>query len=147
MGLFSWGPPLFGMTQISGKPRVLLVDDESDITNVFKRAFESRGYEADVFNDPVKAAYHFKPDYYDACILDIRMPGKNGFELARDIWRLDNKAQVCFLTAFTIYQDEAKKLFRNLHSHCFLTKPMFPSALVDHVAKHLVIAGVTSQVP
>jgi DNA-binding response OmpR family regulator len=97
----------------------------------------------DVFNDPVKAAYHFKPDYYDACILDIRMPNKTGFDLARDIWRLDRRAQVCFFTAFVIYENEAKKLFKNLHSHCFLTKPMLPSALVEHVEKHLVQASLT----
>jgi DNA-binding response OmpR family regulator len=98
----------------------------------------------EVFTDPVKAAYHFKPEYYDACVLDIRMPEKNGFELARDIWRLDSKAQVCFLTAFTIYEDEAKKVLKNLKSHCFLTKPIFPSALVDHIEKHLVRASMTS---
>ncbi len=135
------------MTRTNDRPRVLLVDDEPDITNVCRRAFEARGYEVDVFNDPIKAVYHFKPGYYDACILDIRMPGKNGFELARDIWRLDDKAQVCFLTAFTIYEDEAKKLFKNFKTRCFLAKPMFPSAIVDHVEKHLVNASMTSQVP
>lgn len=136
------------MTHANGKPRVLLVDDEPDITNVCRRIFEARGYEVDVFNDPVKAAYLFKPGYYDACILDIRMPEKTGFELARDIWRLDDKARICFLTAFTIYEAEAKKIFKSLKAHCFLTKPMYPSALVDHVEKHLLNANMASpQVP
>lgn len=135
------------MTRINGKPRVLLVDDEPDITNVCRRAFEARGYEVDIFNDPVKAGYHFKPEFYDACVLDIRMPEKTGFELARDIWRLDEKAQVCFLTAFVIYEAEAKKMFKSLKTHCFLTKPMFPSALVDHVEKHLVKESISPQVP
>lgn len=71
------------------------------------------------------------------------MPEKTGFDLARDIWQLDEKAQVCFLSAFEIYEDEAKKIFKSLKTHCFVKKPILPSALIAHVEKHFVKAIVT----
>lgn len=125
------------MTPAGRKPRVLLVDDEQDITTPLSRALEVHGCEVETFNDPVTAAHHFMPNYYDNCVLDIRMPQKTGIELARDIWRLDEKAQVCFLTSFISYEDEARRLFKHLNSPCFLRKPLTPSALVAHVENHI----------
>ena len=117
--------------------KILLVDDEPDITGILKLGLEKAGYQVDTYNDPVQASAHFKPDYYNLIILDIRMPVMNGFQLAREIWAKDPNAQVCFLSSFEIYQEEAKKVFANLKSDCFIKKPILPSALAEHIAKHV----------
>ena len=122
------------------KRRVLLVDDENDILLVFKKALEARGYLVDIFSEPRNALINFKTDYYDAIILDVRMPHINGFDLARALWQKQPTAKICLMTAFEIYEDEAKKVFKDLKTHCFLKKPLTPRALMEHIERHLVNA-------
>ena len=68
------------------------------------------------------------------------MPAMTGFELAKKIWMQDPKARICFLSAFEIYEHEAKKVFDNFKSHCFIKKPLTPKELVLHIKKHFVSA-------
>ncbi len=113
------------------------MDDESDNTTVLKMGLKNFGFDVDAYNVPAHALAEYKPGYYDMLVLDIRMPGMNGFELARAIWQQDTNAQICFLTAFEIYENEAKKVFKDLNTRCFLKKPIAPSALADHLRMHL----------
>jgi DNA-binding NtrC family response regulator len=106
------------------KGRILVVDDERDITSVIKRGLENAGYTVDTFNDPEQALTHFKKDYYNMLIFDIRMPKINGFQLYREIRKKDGKAKVCFMTAFEIYRKEFEKVFPDYDVKCFLTKPL-----------------------
>jgi two-component system response regulator ResD len=61
------------------------VDDEKDITFMFRSGLERNGFTVEVFNDPLEALSHFKPEYYDLLLLEVRMPGMSGFELCREI--------------------------------------------------------------
>jgi DNA-binding response OmpR family regulator len=61
--------------------RVMIVDDEQDITAIFKIGLEKNQFIVTTFNDPFEALSKFKPLLYDLLILDIRMPGMNGFQL------------------------------------------------------------------
>jgi CheY-like chemotaxis protein len=117
-------------------PKVLLVDDELDITLVLKRGLGLHGFRVNAYSEPARALAEYKPNYYDCIILDIRMPGMNGFELARKIWQIQPNAQVCFLTAFEIYEAEANKVFKDLRTKCFLKKPLTASALAQHMQMH-----------
>lgn len=116
------------------------VDDEADILTVLKKSLEMYGYSVDAFNEPDRALSYFKPGFYGISLLDVRMPCMNGFDLARSIWQEDENAGICFMTAFEIYEDEAKKVFRDFKQHCFLKKPMTPKTLVEHIEKHLLNA-------
>jgi len=110
--------------QADRKGRILVVDDEPDITSVIKRGLETVGYAVNAFNDPEQALAHFKNAYYDMLIFDIRMPQLNGFQLYREIRKKDGKARVCFMTAFEIYRKEFEKVFPDYDVKCFLTKPL-----------------------
>jgi two-component system, OmpR family, response regulator ChvI len=81
--------------------RILLVDDESDVTTVLTFALEDYGFEVDSYNNPLDALSNFKSNYYDLAILDIKMPEMNGFELLREIRKEDESLRICFLTALT----------------------------------------------
>ena len=120
--------------------RILLVDDEQDISKVLKRGLEGQGFTVDAYDDPVKALAEYKPNYYDCNILDIRMPGMSGFDLARAIWLKQPNAQVCFLSAFEIYQNEADKVFKDFNTRCFVKKPVAVKALAEHVKSHMIAA-------
>jgi len=126
------------MSATSDKLKVLLVDDEEDITSVLKLGLKLHGIEVDAFNDPVLAFSQYKPNYYDLIVLDIRMPTVDGFKLARQIWANDEKARICFFSAFEINDSEARKVFTSFKTYCFIKKPLTPADLAAHIHAHFV---------
>jgi DNA-binding response OmpR family regulator len=113
--------------------KVVIVDDEPDITTVLKRGLEQNGFAVDAFNDPQAALDSFKPDYYDLMIIDIRMPKINGFDLYREVRKKDANVKVCFLTAFEIYYEEFRKMFPTIDVKAFVRKPVSIAALVKQI--------------
>ncbi len=113
--------------------RVAVVDDEPDITIVFKRGLEQHGFAVETFNDPREALARFKPNHYDLMIIDIRMPKLNGFDFYREIRKKDSSIKVCFLTAFEIYYNEFRKIFPTIDVKAFVRKPVSISDLVKQV--------------
>ena len=120
----------------SGNPRkILIVDDEPDITSTFDMILEMNGFEVDSYNDPLLALSSFKPNFYGLALLDIRMPKMNGFELYKEIKDIDNKIEACFITAFEDYREEFKESFPELEeAKYFIRKPKAIEDLVKHVA-------------
>jgi CheY-like chemotaxis protein len=118
--------------------RILIVDDEQDITRLFKVALERAGFTVDVYNDPLESLSNYKTGVYDLILLDIRMPQMSGFELYNKIKEIDDKVRVCFITAFEEYYDEFKKLFPHLkEAECYIRKPVGMEDLIRIVKSHL----------
>jgi DNA-binding response OmpR family regulator len=119
--------------KMNGK-RIMVVDDESDLTLFFSMALEYHGFEVEAFNDPKKALSNFKPDYYDLIVLDIKMPDMDGFELYREIQKIDNKANVCFLTASELYYKEFRtKEYSAINKDLFIRKPIANEELIKEI--------------
>jgi CheY-like chemotaxis protein len=106
--------------------RILIVDDDPDIATLFKITLERVGLAVDIFNDPVLALSSYKAGIYDLLLLDIRMPGMNGFELCQKIKNMDNEVKACFVTAYDEeYQKDLGILFPELkEADCFIRKPI-----------------------
>jgi len=123
-------------TDISSTQRkILIVDDDLDLTSMFKMVLEMNGFEVDAYNDPLLALREFKSNSYGMALLDIRMPQLNGFELYKKIQEKDDRMKVCFITAFEDYNDEFKQSFPELEeTKCFVRKPKAVEDLVKHVA-------------
>lgn len=128
------------------KKRVLVVDDEVDITTIFKLALEKVNLHVDVYNDPLLALTDYKVGMYDLLLFDIRMPGMNGFELYRKIKDIEEeekkvkngKPRVCFITAFEEFRSEFKETFPTVEEvDCFLKKPIPMPDLVKKVKSQL----------
>ena len=118
--------------------RILVVDDEPDLTQVSTLALEYHGFKVDSFNDPQEALSKFKPGSYDLIILDIKMPKMDGFELYHEIKKKDNNAKVCFLTASELYYEEfRKKEYCALDRNLFIQKPIDNEHLVKEINKML----------
>jgi len=113
--------------------RILVVDDEPDLGKILKRILEKNGYEVDVYNDPRIALSNFKPNYYNLLLLDIKMPNLNGFELSRELMKLDNNPKVWFMTAFEIRMEEAKSMFPTLKVDGFIKKPFSTHDLIRYI--------------
>jgi len=118
-------------------PKILIVDDEPDVTSSIERGLRKHNFTVDSFNDPQDALDDFIPNEYDLILLDIRMPKMNGFELYRELKKKQDKIKVCFFTAFEVYYDEFKKLFPNLAVKCFIRKPITIEELVKHINQEL----------
>ena len=117
--------------------KILVVDDERDITSVIKKGLKNNGFEVDSYNDPVLALEKFRADVYDILIIDIKMPKMNGFELYKKIKELDNKVKVCFLTAIEYYNDEFRMAFPKLALKCFADKPISIDLLAKTIKQEL----------
>lgn len=63
--------------------RILLVDDEQDIVDTVKYSLELRGFVVDVAYDGPSALVKARKGRYDVMILDVMLPGKNGYEVSR----------------------------------------------------------------
>lgn len=117
--------------------RILLVDDEPDVTIAFKMGLEGKGYKVDAFNDPDEALASFKVGVYDLLLLDIKMPKMNGFQLYEELEKLDKKAKVCFITAFEVYYRSLRELFPQIEIDCFIKKPIETEELVKRIQAEL----------
>jgi CheY-like chemotaxis protein len=129
----------------SKKKRVLVVDDEVDITTIFKLCLEE---EADlqvyIYNNPLLALSDYKPGIFDLLLLDIKMPKMNGFELFKKIIDKEDdrdgydKPRVCFITAYEEYRSQFNELFPTVEEvDCFLKKPILLPDLVKTVKSQL----------
>jgi DNA-binding response OmpR family regulator len=121
----------------NGKAKVLLVDDDRDISLNMKNGLESHGFNVTTFNDPMQALSRFKASHYDFILLDTGMLGMTGFELARKVWTIDPGARVCFFSALEIHENEARIIFKDLKTVYFVKKPIRPSELALTIEMHL----------
>jgi DNA-binding response OmpR family regulator len=120
--------------------RVLLVDDEPDLNLTIKMILEENGFKVDSFTDPLVALENFKEeaDMYELVILDMKMPGINGFELYRQIKKIDDKVKVCFLTAGEMdYEQFRKELIPALDNNCYIQKPIENETLIKRLNRIL----------
>ena len=117
--------------------KILLVDDEPDITLTLKNGLEENGFSVDAFNDPKAALSKFKAASYDLSLVDIKMADLNGVQLFQEIKKKDNSAKVCFITAYEVYYDRLKEDFPTLNVGCFIKKPIEIQELVKKIREEL----------
>ena len=108
------------MASIHSRKRILVVDDEPDITFTLQSGLEDGGFDVDAFTDPELALSSFKPGLYDLIIIDIMMPKMDGFELYERLKTVEPGVKVCFLTAGEISREEIRE-----EEHCTLNKDLF----------------------
>src|SRR6266581_2352556 len=127
--------------QYQGITRILIIDDESDITLAFRKALRDKGFEVETVNDPQLALKNFKAGSYDLLIIDIVMPKMDGFSLYEEIRKIDNKVKVCFITAFEINYQALRALFPTATTTddigCFIRKPIDMDDLVKRIKVEL----------
>jgi DNA-binding response OmpR family regulator len=125
--------------------KIFLVDDEPDIADSLKAGLQRKGFEVDVYTDSTVALSKYKPHSYDLLLIDIRMPKLNGFELVREIRKVDSTSEVWFLTAFEVYYEEFKKIFPNLDVKSFIRKPVSLNELSNRILEKVALTQEKKQ--
>jgi DNA-binding response OmpR family regulator len=116
--------------------RILIVDDDPDITSLFTIGLEHSGFEVHAYNDPLEALAKFKPHFYDLLLSDITMPKMDGFELCRRILEIDVNVRICFITATDINMDGLREVITT-STGCFIKKPISISNLAERLKAEL----------
>lgn len=104
------------------KGRILLVDDDLDITRSFALALQKDGFIVDTYNDPLIALGDFKADLFDLVLLDIKLPKMDGFELYDKIREIDRRVKVCFISGYQMNYLALRE--QGLQIDCFISKPV-----------------------
>lgn len=114
--------------------RILIVEDEISIAELEKDYLELSDYEVDIASDgETGESMALKGDYV-LCILDVMLPGKDGFEICKDI-RKEKNIPIIMVSAKRNDIDKIRGL--GLGADDYITKPFSPSELVARVKAHL----------
>jgi CheY-like chemotaxis protein len=123
------------------KKKILVVNDEPDVTTMLKMTLERAGFRVDTLTDPLLALKNYKPHLYDLVILDVIMPDMSGLELYTQLKRKDSGINVCFLTASSEpYREELlKENYNQLSKELFLEMPLPTSEIIREIKKRMQI--------
>lgn len=118
------------------KRSILVVDDEPDIVITLKTVLERNNFKVDTYTEPLQVLKNFKLDTYNLLILDIKMPQMNGFELYKELIKIDKNIKVCFLTALSElheYDIFKKEVFPKSGQRYYIQKPIENDEILERV--------------
>ena len=87
----------------------MVIDDDTDITNLFSIFLESNGYIVNAYTNPLEAFHNFRKNSHDLIILDLKMPIMDGMTLYHKIKEIDEQVIICFTTADKNYIQQLQK--------------------------------------
>jgi DNA-binding response OmpR family regulator len=106
---------------MSYKAKVLLAEDDAALGFVIKDSLEEAGYEVILCTDGQTATERFNKNEFDICLLDVMMPHKDGFEVAKKIRHQSDVVPILFLTAKSLEEDKIKGFQSGADD--YITKP------------------------
>ena len=111
--------------------RILLADDDLKYSILLKRFLEKEGYEVTYTGNGTIALEQFPAVKPDLVLLDINMPGKNGFEVAEKIREQDHNVLIFFLSDRSDKNDRLKGF--SVKGNDYLAKPFYPEELLARI--------------
>jgi len=103
------------------KPKLLIVEDDPNLGEILSEYLSLKGFETTLRRDGEEGEQTFKNSTFDLCILDLMMPKKDGFSLAKEIRSMDEETPIIFLTAKSMKQDIIKGF--TVGADDYITKP------------------------
>lgn len=111
--------------------RVLLIEDEATLSDNIRDALVSDGVVVETTYDGLLADRLLKKETFDCVIMDINLPGKNGYELCAEFRSYNTKTPVLMLTAFGELEDKIKGF--DCGADDYLTKPFYMRELLVRI--------------
>jgi PAS domain S-box-containing protein len=116
-------------------PKILIVDDDPSICNMFERFLTTNGYEVRTSNDGQEALFLLRSEFFNLIVLDIRLPGIDGLSLLSKIKNFSPDTEVIMITGYW-NMETAVQSFK-LGAYDYLTKPIELNLLLQVVKKTL----------
>ncbi|HKM92437.1 MAG TPA: response regulator transcription factor [Prolixibacteraceae bacterium] len=113
------------------KVKILLAEDDENLGLLLKEYLIAKGYETDLFPDGETAYHGFMRKQYNLCLLDVMMPKKDGFSLAKDIRLINNDIPIIFLTAKNLKEDVIEGF--KIGADDYMTKPFSMEELIFRI--------------
>ena len=127
------------MSTTKNKRRIMIIDDDEDITNLFSIFLEHNGYIIDAYINPVEAFNNFKKNSHDLIILDLKMPMMDGMTLFHKIKEIDSNVIICFTTADINYIQQLQKGIMDIEK-IVLYKPVLLKDLKSKIDSLLLLS-------
>lgn len=108
--------------------KVMLCEDDEALGPVIREMLLKNGFDVDLYPDGEKGLKGFMRENYDLCIIDVNMPKKDGFSLAKDIKSYKSQVPIIFLTAKSL-KDDILEGFK-IGADDYITKPFSMEELV-----------------
>jgi len=108
--------------------RILLVEDEADLASAIARALADEDFAVDVTGDGDDALFRGREIPYDAIVLDVMLPGRDGWDVVRTLRSEGRTTPIILVTARDTVDDRVRGL--NLGADDYLTKPFAVEELV-----------------
>ena len=116
---------------MNDKLKILLCEDDENLGMLLREYLQAKGYETELCVDGEAGYKVFLKEKYDICVLDVMMPKKDGFTLAKEIKQANNDMPIVFLTAKTL-KDDVFEGFK-VGADDYITKPFSMEELVFRV--------------
>ena len=113
------------------KLKILLAEDDRNLGNILRAYLEAKGFDTQLFINGQEAIDAYQKEIFNFCILDVMMPVKDGFTLAREIRALDKTIPILFLTAKSLQEDKLKGF--EIGGDDYLTKPFSMEELLVRI--------------
>jgi DNA-binding response OmpR family regulator len=126
------------------KAKILIIDDNKDITDLFSIFLESNGYIVNAYTNPVEAFNNFSKNSHDLIVLDLKMPKMDGMTLYHRIKEIDDKVIICFTTADKNYIQQLQKGIIDIEK-IVLYKPVLLKDLKNKI-ESLLLDGTSKSV-
>jgi len=110
---------------------VLVVEDEKDVAGLIRKGLEEQGFQVEVSNDGHEAFSLATTRQYDAIVLDIMLPGRDGLSILSSLRKKRNTVPVILLTARSELEERVEGL--DLGADDYLTKPFYVEELVSRL--------------
>lgn len=111
--------------------RILIIEDEFNLADVIASRLKKEKYQVDICTDGEEGLYNATTNIYDLIILDVMLPGMNGFEILNSIRKEEIKAKVIMLTAKSTLDDKLTGL--EYGANDYVTKPFHIEELLARV--------------
>ena len=111
--------------------KILLVEDDPNFGSILKEYLTLNGYDITLAKNGIEGFEKFRKDHFDLCILDVMMPYKDGFTLAREIREKNEVVPIFFLTAKHLKEDVLKGF--KIGADDYMTKPFDSDVLLAKI--------------
>ncbi|MEI6851707.1 MAG: response regulator transcription factor [Bacteroidota bacterium] len=111
--------------------KILLAEDDKNLGEILKHYLDAKGFVTTLCVNGEEAINAFLKEIFDFCVLDVMMPVKDGFTVAKEIRKKDKKVPILFLTAKSM-QDDVLKGFQ-IGADDYITKPFSMEVLLMRI--------------